>query len=89
MFSGTNGASIWSQKLNENQKNRPITCLRCPQTKGVKFFATGDQSGRVRIWKGKLPFMLNKSWIMIFVEYDQKVMITQIFSNGLIDLNHV
>jgi len=49
---GTNGSSLWSRKLTGNQKNRPITCLRCPQTKD-KFFASGDESGRVRIWKGE------------------------------------
>ena len=51
-FPGTNGSSLWSRKLAGNQKNRPITCLRCPQTKD-KFFASGDESGRVRIWKGE------------------------------------
>ena len=47
------GSSLWSQNLPEN---RPISCLKCPQTKD-QIVATGDKSGRVRIWRNASKFL--------------------------------
>jgi WD40 repeat protein len=46
------GSSTWTKKV---EKNRPITALACPKN-GDKIVATGDKSGRVRVWRDENVF---------------------------------
>ena len=71
------GVTSWSQKLD---KKRPITFLKCAP-KGVSF-ATGDQSGKIRAWRGQSNFV-EGHWHSLPIEaLDFSLEGTHLYSGG-------
>ena len=71
------GVTSWSQKLD---KKRPVTYLKCAP-KGVSF-ATGDQSGKIRAWRGQSNFV-EGHWHSLPIEaLDFSLEGTHLYSGG-------
>ena len=71
------GVTSWSQKLD---KKRPITFLKCAP-KGISF-ATGDQSGKIRAWRGQSNFV-EGHWHSLPIEaLDFSLEGTHLYSGG-------